>query len=493
MSASAQPTTNAPEGFRSREERQSQLSEELVVLRRSRLDFLIQRDQLPMHRREVDLLLRGRRADVAGDVEVVALLDDSLHRDALGIAVLFFSELVGVDDLGDVVFREAVLAFAFLEVLRAAGVDEEHVVRLLALLEHEDADGDAGGIKQIGGQADDGVDVAVFEQFGADAFLRAATEEHAVGQDDGHHAFVFQEVKTVQQEGEIGGGFGGEAVVFETHVVAHRVGGVPAVAEGRVGDDGVEVGLLGGVEFAQDVPVVGQGVAVINLELRILHPMQQHVHAGEVVGGDVLFLSESLADAIRPHALSHVQEQGAGATGEIEDLLQSRLLSSGGLLTVESDDGREDVGNLLRGVELARLLAGAGGELADQVFVGVPQSIGVGGEIGQALGDLLDDGAELAVSVFVFLAQLWGGQINLGEQPLEGALKGVVLDVFETRLQGVEQVPVLPPGHLGDAGPEVVRLDDIMHLAPHLLLKRGDIVGVVRIPVGQRHAAAIVF
>jgi hypothetical protein len=35
-----------------------------------------------------------------------------------------------------------------------------------------------------------------------------------VGQDDGHHAFVFQEVEAVQQEGKIGGGFGGEAVVF---------------------------------------------------------------------------------------------------------------------------------------------------------------------------------------------------------------------------------------------------------------------------------------
>jgi hypothetical protein len=102
---------------------------------------------------------------------------------------------------------ELVLAFAFLEVL--GGVDEEHVVRLLAFLEHEDADRDAGGVEQVGGQADDRVDVAVvLEQLGADAFFRAAAEEHAVGQDDGHHAFVLQEVEAVQQEGEIGGGFG---------------------------------------------------------------------------------------------------------------------------------------------------------------------------------------------------------------------------------------------------------------------------------------------
>ena len=136
----------------------------------------------------------------------------------------------------------------------SAGVDEQHVVRLLALLQHEDADRDAGGVEQVGGQADDGVDVAVLEQLGADAFLRAATEQHAVRQDDGHHAFVLQEVEAVQQEGEVGGGLGGQAVVLEAHVLAHRLGRLPAVAEGRVGDDGVELRLLGGVQSRAACP-----------------------------------------------------------------------------------------------------------------------------------------------------------------------------------------------------------------------------------------------
>ena len=135
---------------------------------------------------------------------------------------------------------------------------------------------------------------------------------------------------------------------------------------------------MAGVEFAQQVPVVGQGIAVVNLELRILHPMQQHVHAGEVVGGDVLFLPINLADAIRTHALSHVEKQGAGAAGKVEDFLQSRLLASGGFLAVERDNGRENVGNLLWGVELARLLAGTGGKLANQVFIGIAKRVNVG-------------------------------------------------------------------------------------------------------------------
>jgi hypothetical protein len=118
---------------------------------------------------------------------------------------------------------QLVLALAFHEVL--GGVDEEHVVGLLALLEHEDADRDAGGVEEVRGQADDGVDVAVLEQLGADAFLGTAPEEHAVRQDDGHHAFVLEVVEAVQQEGEVGGGLGREAVALEAHVVGQRVVG----------------------------------------------------------------------------------------------------------------------------------------------------------------------------------------------------------------------------------------------------------------------------
>lgn len=46
-----------------------------------------------------------------------------------------------------------------------------------------------------------------------------------------------------------------------------------------------------------------------------------------------------------------------------------------GRLAVQRDDGGENVGNLLRGVELARLLAGPGGKLADQVFIGIAEEI----------------------------------------------------------------------------------------------------------------------
>jgi len=106
--------------------------------------------------------------------------------------------------------------------------------------------------------------------------------------------------------------------------------------------------------------------------------MQKHVHAGEVVGRVVLFLPEDFANAIRTHLLPHVEQQGAGTAGKIENLVQSRFFAGGGFLAVEGDDGGEDVKKLLRDVELPRLLPGARSELADQVFIGIAQRVGVG-------------------------------------------------------------------------------------------------------------------
>ena len=42
------------------------------------------------------------------------------------------------------------------------------------------------------------------------------------------------------------------------------------------------------------------------------HRLQHHIHAGQVVGGDVLFLAVILANAMRAHALPQVEQQGAG-------------------------------------------------------------------------------------------------------------------------------------------------------------------------------------
>ena len=90
-----------------------------------------------------------------------------------------------------------------------------------------------------------------------------------------------------------------------------------------------------------------------------------------------------------------------------------------------------------------------------------------------------------------FLPSLSERQIDLGKQALEGALEGLRLDIFEGCLQRVEQFSILRAGQIGDAGPEVIRLDDIMHLAAHLLLEIGHVIRIVGIPDGQRHTAVV--
>jgi len=57
----------------------------------------------------------------------------------------------------------------------------------------------ASGEKEVGGQADHGFDVAVFEQFGADTFFSASSEQQAMEMDSGHHAAFAEEVEAVQQ------------------------------------------------------------------------------------------------------------------------------------------------------------------------------------------------------------------------------------------------------------------------------------------------------
>ena len=115
----------------------------------------------------------------------------------------------------------------------------------------------------------------------------------------------------MEEEGEVGGGLGGEAVTFEAHVVCQRVGGFPAVDERWVGDDGVEARFFRQVRLAHHVPLAEQGVAVEDVEFRVLHPVQQHVHAGQVVGGDVLLLTEDFADGAAGfvHFLADVEQQ----------------------------------------------------------------------------------------------------------------------------------------------------------------------------------------
>jgi hypothetical protein len=64
--------------------------------------------------------------------------------------------------------------------------------------------------------------------------------------------------------------------------------------------------------------------------------------------------------------------------------------------------------------------------------------IHLGGALSKPPGDLGDDGEELLVLFRLRLAQLFRVQIDLGKQPSEGALEGLILNILEARIQSLQ-------------------------------------------------------
>ena len=122
----------------------------------------------------------------------------------------------------------------------------------VAFVDDQDAGGDAGAVEQVGGQADDGLEVPAFDEVLADGGFGVAAEEHAVGEDAGADAGGLEAADDVQEVGVVALFVGrdteaGKAVVRVglrslTMPVVQRF-----VREGGIGDDVVEGFELAGV------------------------------------------------------------------------------------------------------------------------------------------------------------------------------------------------------------------------------------------------------
>jgi hypothetical protein len=244
------------------------------------------------------------------------------------------------------------------------GVDEQRGVVALGLLQHDDAGGNRGAEEEVGRQLDDGIDVVVVDQVLADLLLCAAAIEHAGKLDDRRRAVDRQPAQDVQGEGEVGLALGRQhARGREARIVdQQRVGvAIPFDRVRRIGDDGLE-------GFVVPMRRVGQRVAVGDVELLVVHVVQEHVDPAQVVGGEVDFLTEeALAHLVVAQHLDEVEQQRAGAAGRVVDLVDLGLADHG--------DARQQFGDLLRRVELAAGLAGGGGVHLHQVFVGVAEQV----------------------------------------------------------------------------------------------------------------------
>ena len=326
----------------------------------------------------VDVLqVLGRGAvDVARqvEVEVVLRVGDLVQRHQPGVArnVGLFGE--DVDDPVNVLLAQAVLGAALPESL--GGVDHEDALAAggVSLVEHHDAGGDAGAIEEVGGQADDALEIAGADELPADRGLRIATEEDAVGQDAGGFARALHRADDVQQVGVVAlrGGRLAPCEALERVCRGREAGGPGLVRKWRIGDD-VVVGaeLLAFLELGR-----GQGVARHDIGRREV--VQDHVHVGQARRGDVLLLPFD-GDAV-PGLAGHLQEQRARAAG--------RVVGGGGRHRVvrrNADHPGDDPADLRGGVELPLTLATLGGEVPHQVLVGVPEDVVV---VGAVLGEV---------------------------------------------------------------------------------------------------------
>ena len=113
-----------------------------------------------------------------------------------------------------------------------------------------------------------------------------------------------------------------------------------------------------------------EGVAQREVELRIVHIVQEEVHARQVVGGVVDFLpEEAFFDDVLVKLFFRLQEQAARAAGGVVDFVDF-------LLPVHRQP-RNQLGDALRGEKFAAGFACVGSVVGNQVFVGIAKKVDV--------------------------------------------------------------------------------------------------------------------
>src|SRR2546426_2615380 len=121
-------------------------------------------------------VLRFLTIDIARKIEVEFVLLNFLkahHAGVLGILDLLGED---VNDPVDILLAQSVLRTVLHEAL--AGIDQKDALaRLGALLvDGDDAGGDASAVKEVGGQADDALDVALADEVPTDVSLDVAAK-----------------------------------------------------------------------------------------------------------------------------------------------------------------------------------------------------------------------------------------------------------------------------------------------------------------------------
>lgn len=216
-----------------------------------------------------------------------------------------------------------------------------------------------------------------------------------------------------------------------------------------------------------------QRVAQLDVELVVVDVVQEHVHPCQVVGGVVDFLTvEPVFDDVFVELLLGLQQQRAGAAGRIVDFVDAGLLVHG--------QPRDQLGDVLRGKELATGLAGVGGVVGDKKLVGVAEQVNVAGVESTEVefGHAFEHGGQAGVFLFDCVAETVAGGVEVGEQTLDVVLGRVAAgrafdggeDAGQVGIQGF--VAMGTAGHVGE---QLAGIDEVaLGLDSIVLDVRGD-------------------
>ncbi len=276
-----------------------------------------------------------------------------------------------------------------------------------------------------------------------------------MGQDDSGAAGGFEALDDVEHPGVVAV-FGWRHPIAGEALVGVLVGvdavGPAFVAEGRVGDDEIELFEVAAFE----VFGIGEGVAVFDLVEGTGHIMQHDVHAGQNGGGAIVFLTVDIDLTVG--GLGQFEQKGTATAGGIE---------SGGFgaefFGLHVEDARQDAAHFGRGVKLAFAFAAILGEVTHEVLVGVAEDVVSGGtvtaevefrffedsdQVGESLYFGLS-GAEFAVVVEV--SPLIDGQFVGSKEGFDDFFIDAVADIAFA----LELAHIVEAGTFGDGdGPE---------------------------------------
>lgn len=159
---------------------------------------------------------------------------------------------------------------------------------------------------------------------------------------------------------------------------------------------------------------VGQRVAVGNVKVIVVDVVQKHIDTGEVIDGEVDFLSkEPLLHIVFAEDLDEFEQQRAGTAGRVIDLVH--------LFIVDGCHFGKKFAYFLRGEKFAAGLARISGVHGHQLLIGVAKGVdGVVVVVSQLkVADGIKKLHRLLISFFHRIAELVGIDIEIIKQAFE--------------------------------------------------------------------------